>query len=285
MGQAEALRLAVAQLELNREVPTAESLAAAGARVRDAIQAAARASARMIQFPEGTLAFPHKRLISRRAPELDESDWAKVDWTALRSELEDVARTARQAGIWVVVGAPHLLRAGRRPHNSLYVFSDKGALVTRYDKRRLSMTEITYMYTPGNDAVMFELDGFRVGMVICVETLFPDFFVDYADGGADLVLISSAGGGIFGQLAAGYAAINGITVALSIPPDTENRSLSGVCGPNGWLAQLPDGKPGMTIANVPKRSPDATFHFKARHGLYDAHLDPDEPRSLNRTEL
>lgn len=117
------LRIAVAQFPASSDIPTAEFLADVGDRVRATIATAGAAGARLVQFPEGTLAYPHKRVISRSAPDLGQSDWSKVDWTALRRELEAIGDVARSHGIWVVVGAPHWLGEGRRPHNSLYVFA------------------------------------------------------------------------------------------------------------------------------------------------------------------
>ena len=121
-----------------------------------------------------------------------EADWGLVDWVTLRNELKQIARQCAALGCWAVVGAPHRLSAGRRPHNSLYVFSDRGTLVTRYDKRRLSTAEVSYLYTPGTEPIVAEVDGFRLGLLICLESLFPELFVEYADMGVDAVLLSSA---------------------------------------------------------------------------------------------
>lgn len=279
------LRLALSQFPACNEIPTAEVLAMCGARIREDMRTAAAAGARLVQFPEGTLTYPHKRVISSRSPELAEADWTKVDWPALRAELEAIAATARDLGIWTVVGAPHRLARDARPHNSLYVFSDRGELVTRYDKRRLSTTEITYLYAPGTEGITFEVDGFRIGLVLCLETLFPDLFVDYADAGADLVLISSAGGGIFGQLAQAYAAITQTSIALAIPPAADDASRTGVCGPFGWLGQCTDGNHAVMTVEVPHRQEAPTFHYLARHGLYDGRHPHDDPRSLDRSRL
>jgi predicted amidohydrolase len=278
------LRLATAQLPIVGDIPTADVLAAAGDRIHVAMAEAAQAGARLLHLPEGSLSYPHKRLMSRSAPEVDEADWTKADWSALRSELEAIATRARELGIWVVVSAPHRRGADRRPHTSLYVFSDTGALVTRYDKQRLSMTEITHMYAPGIAPVTFTVDGLKVGMVLCLETLFPDLFVAYADEDVDLVLISSSGAGVFGQLAAAYSAITWMSISLSIPPEEQGQCTAGVCGPFGWIASADDGVPGLVVADVPRRSA-LPFHHDARHGLYDTRLDPTDPRTLDRTSL
>ena len=278
------LRVAVARFATSGAVPTADVIGAAGAEVRRIMARAAADGARLVQFPEGTLTYPHKRLISRSAPELDESDWSLLAWETERAELEAIAAAARELSIWTVVGAPHWRGPGERPHNSLYVFSDRGALVTRYDKQRLSMTEVTYMYAPGVGPVTFTVDGWNVGLALCLEALFPDLFVSYADDGVDLVLISSAGGGIFGQLAHSYAMVTGMAISLSIPPAEDEASPVGVCGPFGWIGASHDQSDEVVVVDVPRRT-TTPFHFQARHGLYDAHIDPAHPRTLDRTSL
>ena len=276
-------RLALHALPVGPWLPTADALEAQGDLLVEAIGRSAQSAAQIVVFPENALASPHKRHISRSAPEIDEADWTKVDWTALRGQLARVAEAARAHEIAVILGAVHELGAGRRPHNCLYVISEQGQLVTRYDKRRLSTTEITYMYTPGTEPVVVELAGLRIGLVIGLEVLFPDLFTAYADAGADLVIAASHGGGIFEQLVRSYAILNVMPVGLVIPPLPDETSHTGVYGLNGAVASAPDaGQPTMVLADVPRRDDTPTFHYKARHGFYEDRLLPAEPRSLAR---
>jgi predicted amidohydrolase len=83
------------------------------------------------------------------------------------------AGLAAQLGLWTVFGSLHPLTPPRRPHNSLYVISPSGVVVTRYDKRFLSNTEITWMYTPGREPVVFDAEGLRFGCALCIEVTFP----------------------------------------------------------------------------------------------------------------
>lgn len=277
------LRVALNALPVGPGLPTAEPLAAQADQIISAIERSAKSGARIALFSEGALASPNKRLVSRSSPEVDEADWERIDWAALRGELTRIAAAARAHAIWTVVGAIHDLGHHRRPHNSLYVVSDEGELVTRYDKRRLSTTEITYMYTPGTEAVMFEVDGFSIGLVVGLEVLFPDFFTAYADEAADLIVAASHGGGIFEQLVTSYALINQIPIALVIPSAAEEPSRTGVYGPTGVMAAAPRSDvPALVIADITQRDLDALFHYKARHGFYDERLPQDEPRSLIR---
>ncbi|MFJ9380540.1 hypothetical protein [Streptomyces sp. NPDC101455] len=62
-----------------------------------------------------------------------------------------------------MIAASHRLTGTNRPHNSLYVLSDHGAVATRYDERQLSRTKAMYMYSPGRAPVTFDLDGVGFG--------------------------------------------------------------------------------------------------------------------------
>ena len=56
----------------------------------------------------------------------------------------------------------------------MYVISDQGELVTRYDERLLSSTKLSFMYTPGSGPVTFEAGGLRFGGTMGIEVHFPE---------------------------------------------------------------------------------------------------------------
>jgi predicted amidohydrolase len=282
----EPTRIALHALRVGPWLPTADALEAQGDVMVAAIERSSAGGAQIAIFPENAMASPHKRHVSRSAPEIDEADWTKVDWAALRAQMTRVAEAARAHHIAVIVGSVHHLGTGKRPHNCLYVISETGRLETRYDKRRLSTTEITYMYTPGTEPVMVQVAGLRIGLVLGLEVLFPDFFTEYADRGADLVVAASHGGGIFEQLVRSYAAVNVMPVALVIPPLPSEASRTGVYGLSGPIAAATDvDQETIVFADIPVRDSTQTFHYKARHGFYDEHLLPAEPRSLTRNSF
>lgn len=279
MTSSASARVALVQCEVSDGVPTPSTLAAAGDRVRAAMTSAAADGARVVVFPEGTLAYPHKRLLS---------DWSVVPWPAVTAALESIARHAAALGVWTVVGAPHRLSgAGRRPHNSLYVISPSGSLVTRYDKRRLSMTEVTRLYTPGSDAVAFDVDGVRIGLALCLEMIFPELFVAYALDGVDLVVVASApdSGGGFQRMAVGHAAMNATAVGLCCAAGGDGSSRSGVGSAlGGWLSRSDDDRPCVVLADVgPAPDLGREYHRRARTDLYDGLHALDDPRSVDRS--
>ncbi|HYD09410.1 MAG TPA: carbon-nitrogen hydrolase family protein [Acidimicrobiales bacterium] len=271
------LRVALAQCEVSEALPSAAVLRVAGERVRAAMAAAAEAGARVVFLPEGTLTYPHKTLLT---------DWStQVAWSVLDEELREISRCAGELGVWTVVGAPHRLSDGRRPHNSLYVLSDEGTLVTRYDKRRLSTTEVTQLYTPGTEPGVVEVDGFRIGVVLCLETLFPELFVSYALDGCDLVVVASAPDAGFHRMCAGHAAMNAMNVGLCVAASDADGSRSGVWSMFGSVARADTSGPALVVADIDHAltGPGRDFHRLARTGeLYAGRHAPDDPRSRDR---
>jgi len=207
------------------------------------------AGCRLIHFPEGALSGYAKSQIK---------DWGVVDWKALREELEAVADHSARLGLWTVVGCNHRLTPPNRPHNSLYIISDKGAPVGRYDKRLCSNTELTDWYAPGVETTVFDVDGVRFGMALCIEVQFPEVFMEYARLGVDCMLFSAyANDSIYGTLARAHAAINNFWLSLSIPALEGNRLAAGLIGPDGrFLARAgANGASGLARGEVNKGDP------------------------------
>jgi predicted amidohydrolase len=176
--------------------------------VRELMRAAA-GKARLIHFPEGFLSGYAKEQID---------DWSTVDWAVVRDELEQVMALAGELEMWVVLGSAHPLTPPHWPHNSLYVISDQGELVNRFDKRYCSNTEITRFYSPGFEGVVFTVDGFRFGCAICIEVNFPELFAEYESAGVDCVLFSAYPvDAILRTKALVHAAINNVWLSLSVP--------------------------------------------------------------------
>lgn len=195
LPEARRLRLAVAQTTHADDPRDADKLRQSGQEMRLLMRQAREAGARLIHFPEGTTSSPNKRIMSEIGPrEIGPSDWRRFEWAVLREELDITRKLARELGLWTVIGSVHPLTPPHRPHNSLYVVSDRGELVTRYDERLLSNTKISFMYTPGSIPVTFEVDGIRFGCALGMECNFPQIFTEYERLDVHCVLFSSTGG-------------------------------------------------------------------------------------------
>jgi predicted amidohydrolase len=196
-----------------------------GRRIRELMQSARKRNARLVHFPEGALSGYAKSEVG---------DWRSFDWPAIRDELVAIAAWAGELGVWAVVGCAHRLSDQNRPHNSLYVISDRGALVGRYDKRFCSNNEINNWYSPGFDPLVFSVDGFKFGCALCIEAVFPEAFSEYERSGVDCVLYSAySSDPMYGTILQGHAAVNNIWISLSTPAPCSPMLASGLIGPDG----------------------------------------------------
>ncbi|HET6295076.1 MAG TPA: carbon-nitrogen hydrolase family protein [Kribbella sp.] len=287
------LRIAVAQSTGSQD-PSEAEIRANGKHVRELMRQAHDQGARLILFPEGALSgYPSKHLMSRTSPEAGPADWDKADWLVLRAELDETIALAGELELWTVIGSIHRLTGSNRPHNSVYVISAAGELVDRYDKRLLSFTEISHLYTPGTAPVVFDVEGYRFGCAVCIEVNYPELFLEYERLGVDCVLFSSySEDPMFGVLAQGHAAGNSYWLAFSVPAQYSPSVPAGVIAPNGeWVARgSTDGLPDVVLFDLDPSAPDAEeavtyrrpWRLKARSGLYNEHFVTD-PRSQTKT--
>ncbi|MGG5258673.1 carbon-nitrogen hydrolase family protein [Phycicoccus avicenniae] len=271
------LLLAVAQPEVRKD-PREN-----GVTVRRLMRAAAEGGARMVLFPEGMVSGYAKAQVQ---------SWDDVDFEVVREELEAVAALAVELSIWVILGSAHTLTAPHRPHNSVYVVADDGRVMDRYDKRVLSNTEVTRFYTPGFEPVVFEVDEYRFGIVVCVEINFPDLFIEYEQLGVDCVLLPAYPvDSIFATKARGYAAIHNYWVAMSIPAQSSELFLSALIGPDGQVLAEVDPANELQVVELDPHDPvnhhaltvKRPWRAQARAGqIYRDHQVAD-PRSDTRT--
>src|SRR5579871_6298045 len=105
---AETLTLAVAQNIVPSDPTDPRGVRAAGAEVRRLMAEAAAAGARFVQFPEGSIVYPDKRVMSVNGRDTPgECDWSRTAWDVIGEEAQAIAECAGRLGIWTAFGAPH----------------------------------------------------------------------------------------------------------------------------------------------------------------------------------
>ena len=294
MPELNLVRLATAQIVVRDDPRDSGQLRQSGHDVRDLMRQARRGGARIIHFPEGATCSPHKRIMSVTGPAeagAAPADWSRADWQVLRQELAAIARLAGELRLWTVLGSVHPLTPPHRPHNSMYVISDQGELVTRYDERLLSSTKLSFMYTPGSGPVTFEVDGLRFGCAMGIEVHFPEVWAEYERLDVDGVLFSTGPGqtpdgtAAFATEAQGHAATNSLWVSFAMSAQHSAAAPAGIIAPDGrWAARCPaDGHPALAIAGIDNRPESIDiavtkarpWRRRARDGIYAAHLVAD----------
>jgi predicted amidohydrolase len=292
IAPAKSMCLAVSQTTLFNDPRDIQGLRASGLELRQLMREARAGGAQLVHFSEGTTCSPHKRIMSEVGPrEIGPSDWSRFEWGVLQEEMHETVELAKHLKLWVVLGSVHRLTPPHRPHNSLYVISDRGEIVTRYDERLLSNTKISFMYSPGKLPITFDVDGFRFGCAMGMESHYPEIFIEYERLGVDCVLFSTTGelpeaASAFAAEVLGHAASNAYWVSYAAHAPQSVAIPSGIAGPNGrWAAQCPtNGGSGIALADI-RTDPEnlaRPWRRKARSDLYIPHQVNDDPRSDGR---
>jgi predicted amidohydrolase len=247
------LRIAVAQSTVRGDPTKATLLRQSGSEVRNLMKDAARAGARLVHFTEGAICFPDKRVMSSLGPaDIGASDWSKAHWSVLQEELDRVAALSGELGIWTVIPSVHQQPGTDRPFNSAYVVSDRGAIVARYDERMLSTTKASWMYAAGTQPVTFDVDGYRVGIALGLDVLFPELFRQYDELGVDVVLVSYASTDAANETVPihvrGHAVANTFWIGLAAPAHPASNVVSGLIDPHGIAVAECPACSGSTIA-------------------------------------
>lgn len=146
----------------------------------DAARRAADAGARLLVAPELFLTgYAIGADVSRLAEPAD------------GPSAEAVAATAARHGLAVLYGYPE--RAGGRVFNAARLVGADGAALANYRKTHLFGPFEQEWFTPGEQPVVqAELDGVRVGVLICYDVEFPENVRAHALAGTDLLLVPTA---------------------------------------------------------------------------------------------
>jgi predicted amidohydrolase len=107
---------------------------------------------------------------------------------------------ARRAGIWLVAGSITERVEGQGKHfNTSCLLDPAGSLRAVYRKIHLFDCDVpgatlheSQTFSPGQDVVVAEAAGVRVGMSVCYDLRFPELFRILALRGARLVALASA---------------------------------------------------------------------------------------------
>jgi len=99
----------------------------------------------------------------------------------------DIARTA---GVALLYGYPE--RDGDTVYNSALLVGRDGAPLANYRKTHLYGSEEKRLFAPGDSLMLAELDGLKIGFLICYDVEFPEAVRALALAGAELIAVPTA---------------------------------------------------------------------------------------------
>jgi len=146
------------------------------------------------------------------------------------SVFQELAKTHK---VNLILGSIVLINENGKNTNSSLIIDRMGKIIHRYDKIYLYDVErddLTFRESdtiqPGNKAGFFELDGIKMGVGICVDLRYPEYFRELTKLGAEIIFLPSN----FRKLT-GQTAWDVLTKARAI----ENQIYFCACGQTGGV--------------------------------------------------
>jgi predicted amidohydrolase len=246
------LRVAGVQLESTED--PAQNLGL----VRDGIARAAGLGARLVVFPEATMA-PFTRRLDTAAEPLD------------GPFADGVRAAAREHGVVAVVGmftpADEVETDGgarRRVHNTLLLTGE--GVEASYRKIHLFdafTTKESDTVAPGQEVTTAEVDGWTIGLATCFDVRFPELFTELGRRGSELVVLPASWGDGPGKaeqwdLLTQARAHDAQSWLLAVGQAWTPRSTEGPFGigrsaladPTGAVRSRLDAAPGILVADI-----------------------------------
>ncbi len=244
-GPREKLRVATCQF------PVSGNVQANARHIRDFLRRAAEAGAHLLHTSEACLS----GYAGNDVPSFD-----GYDWNLLRQETSALRKTAKDLGLWLVLGSAHFLDEKTKPTNCLYLIDPNGQIVERYDKSMCTSGDQKF-YTAGNRLVTREIQGVRIGLAICFDICWPQIYLAYRERGVSVMIHSfyNAGG-------KGENCLDTLNVRQVPTRCADNRMWavannsskpyshwgSFIARPDATIAQqLPINEPGMLVHDFP----------------------------------
>lgn len=110
--------------------------------------------------------------------------------TADGPSMQIAAQIAREENIALLYGYPERLETS--VFNSAILIDRNGSMLANYRKTHLYGQLENRLFQQGNDLVIVELEGVRVGLLICYDVEFPEAVRTLALAGAELIAVPTA---------------------------------------------------------------------------------------------
>lgn len=145
----------------------------------------ARAGSRLIVFPEvGITSF------FRHEPGGVKTYWEHGTISLDGEELQHIANVAHELNIYTVVGFAERATTTGTIYNSAALIGPGGILGVA---RKVHMPGLEKLYyTPGNGIEVFDCELGRIGIAICYDVMFPEYFKALSEQGVDIIVFSSS---------------------------------------------------------------------------------------------
>ena len=228
--------------------------------VKKFIEEAALNNADIVHFSEAALS---------GYPPGDIPSFDNYDWETLRQETYEIMAMAKKLNIWVILGSAHYLSENDKPMNCLYIISNEGEIMDRYDKSMLTGGDANY-YSAGNHIEVIELKGYKLGFLICYDSCYPEMYNLYRHQGVQLMFHSfynahHEGKTILDEIIPAEIRVRASDNAMWVIANNSTGDYSSwpacIARPDGSMESLERGVPGILYREFPDT--DKTSDFKS----------------------
>jgi predicted amidohydrolase len=264
--------------------------------IKDFIKQAALQQADIVHFSEACLT---------GYPPIDIPSFDNYDWNALSKETTEIMALAKQYHIWVVLGSAHYIDVNVMPTNCLYIISNNGEIVDRYDKSMLTVggKSDDSFYSPGNHITTIKINGFECGFLICYDSCFPEMYNILRHKGVQIVFHSfynahHPGRTILDDVIPAEIRVRASDNLMWVVANNSSAAYSSwptcIARPDGSMETLERGVPGILYRDFPDKKktdefPSWTHNNKimnlAPQEVYHNGNPSNRPRALDTKSL
>jgi predicted amidohydrolase len=228
--------------------------------IKKFIQEAAQHEADIVHFSEAALS---------GYPPGDIPSFDNYDWETLRQETYEIMAMAKKLNIWVILGSAHYLSENDKPLNCLYIISNEGKIMGRYDKSMLTGGDANY-YSAGNHIEIVEVKGYKLGFLICYDSCYPEMYNIYRHQGVQLMFHSfynahHEGKTILDEIIPAEIRVRASDNAMWVIANNSTGDYSSwpacIARPDGSMESLERGVPGILYREFPDS--DKTNEFNS----------------------
>ncbi len=255
------------------QFPVAGDIRSNAKYIKQFIKEAAENQADLVHFSEAALSgYPPK----------DIQSFENFDWETLWKETYDIMYLAQTHHIWVILGSAHYLSENDKPLNCLYIISDEGKIIGRYDKSMLTSSDAKF-YSAGNHIEVVELKGYKLGFLICYDSCYPEMYNLYRHSGVTIMIHSFynahyKGKTILDEIIPAEIRVRASDNRMWVVANNSTGSYSSwpacIARPDGSLESLERGVPGILYREFPDR--DRTDDFPSWLHNYKMMKLPDD---------
>src|SRR5918999_863549 len=186
-------------------------------------------------------------------------------------ELQRVADIARESSTALIFGAPERVSGGVA--NSACCIDGQGTIAAVYRKVQLYGGEESDAFVAGDELLVVELCGVKVGLMICFDVEFPEVARALARAGAELLVTISANMEPFGNDHAVFASARALENGLPHAYVNQvGRGEKGLVFVGGSTIVSPDGEVRAQADSVGETVLDAGLSLPMKSSLREDYL-------------